>query len=115
MKHMNETAIEQAFRLSHIAKELFTALRSTDCHCVETKEYVEWRQNCEKYVVDNTTDISNMWERADRRIEFMLSEPFDGKEVEVDCPRCSAMLKYEDFCAEDNGDAYLYIDGQGND
>jgi len=54
-----------------------------------------------------------MWERADRRIEFMLSEPFDGKEVEIDCARCSAMLKYEDFCAEDNGDAYLYIDGHG--
>lgn len=108
---MNETAIEQAFKLSHIAKELFNALRTTDCNCVETKEYAEWQQRREEYVMNNTLDISNMWERADKRIEFMLSEPFDGKEVEYDCARCSAMLKYEDFCAEDNGNAYLYIDG----
>ena len=108
---MNETAIEQAFRLSHIAKELFTALRTTDCLCVETEEYAEYQKRSQQYVADNTTAMSDMWERSAKRIEFFLTEPFEGKEVEVECKRCMAMEKYEDFCSEDNGDAYLYIDG----
>jgi len=32
-------------------------------------------------------------------------------EVAEDCARCKAMEAYEDFCGQDNGDPFLYIDG----
>lgn len=108
---MEETAIDQAFRLAGIAKQLFTALRTTDCNCVETAEYAAWSAEANKYVAENTSESDDEYQRMAVRIVFMSIHPFEGVEVVEDCARCKAMEAYEDFCGQDNGDAYLYIDG----
>lgn len=111
MKHMEETAIDQAFRLAGIAKQLFTALRTTDCNCVETEEYTEYQRVCQKYVAENTSESDDAYQRLAVRLVFMAIHPFEGVEVAEDCARCKAMEAYEDFCGQDNGDPFLYIDG----
>lgn len=83
---------DEAMKWRQIAKALHKALGAVDCYCVETQEYVDYR-----------ILLSTIPTPAER-LAYSALHPFEGIEVEEECPRCTAMFDYEQAVGDENID-----------
>jgi hypothetical protein len=88
---------EVVLELGVIAKLLYDTFRFTKCSCEETEEFALYIAEAHEWAI---SQAAGPVEKVEAYLEYVCSNPFEGKEIEVECDRCRALRSYEQFIGD---------------